>query len=215
MSIVGVEIDGYNLLVSINLIVALIIIAAFVIFHFVKPKHFKLTEVCIDIKGQKFKFCMDHKIQTIAYKIWVELSTRKIGLQFDEEQDVISEVYDSWYSSFGIIRNLMEEIPVDEVKRSGELINATQEVLNNGLRPHLTTWQAKYRKWYAEELKKDDTAGKSPQEIQKCFPEYDALVADLKKTNAEMVEYCDQLKDIVFDGKDKKSTHQESIDNMK
>lgn len=36
--------------------------------------------------------------QQIAYAIWVELSTRKIGLSIDPEKDVIYEVYDSWFS---------------------------------------------------------------------------------------------------------------------
>lgn len=217
MNIVDVRIDGWNLLISINLAAVFIIVATFVILHFVKPKHLKLKKVCIDIKGQKFEFCMDYQIQTIAYKIWVELSTRKIGLLFNEEQDVISEVYDSWYSAFGIIRNMMEEIPIDELKRSEKLINATQEVLNNGLRPHLTKWQAKYRKWYNEALEKADAEGRSPQEIQKCFPEYDRLVDDLKETNAEMVDYCNQLKDIVFGSnvREKKSNHQASKEYMK
>lgn len=33
-----------------------------------------------------------------------------------------------------------------------DLIKLTERVLNVGLRPHLTKWQAKYRKWYNNEF---------------------------------------------------------------
>jgi hypothetical protein len=56
--------------------------------------------------------------QQIAYQIWVELSTRKIGLPIDLEHDVIAEVYDSWHNFFSITRELIKDIPVNKVKHS-------------------------------------------------------------------------------------------------
>ena len=74
------------------------------------------------------------------------------------------------------------------------LIDITTKVLNNGLRPHLTAWQAKYRAWYNSTLS-DATA--TPQEIQRTYPEYQLLIDDLKKTNDIMIKYADELKRLI------------------
>jgi len=39
---------------------------------------------------------------------------------------------------------------------------------------------------------------KSPQEIQREFPEYDKLISDLKKMNDELTKYADELLIIVY-----------------
>ena len=39
----------------------------------------------------------------------MELSTRKIAIPFDIENDVIDEVYDSWYNFFSTARELLKE----------------------------------------------------------------------------------------------------------
>src|SRR5690348_15678794 len=62
-------------------------------------RHRRLPEFEIDSAELGFG---DHKIsfkpntldRQIAYSIWVELSTRKIGLNIDPEDDVVAEVYD-------------------------------------------------------------------------------------------------------------------------
>ena len=73
---------------------------------------------------------------------------------FEEDQDVITEVYDSWYEAFKIIRKQLEEIPEERIGDAKELIDIVLKVLNDGLRPHLTKWQAKYRAWYKKEKAK-------------------------------------------------------------
>ncbi len=139
------------------------------------------------------------KDQEIAYKLWVELNTRKIGLAFEPENDVIEEVYNSWYSFFGIARNLMKEIPINKVKNGSDLVELTGDVLNKGLRPHLTKWQAKFRKWYEENRQLEEYQGKTPQEIQRCYPLYDELEKDLLETNRHMIEYKTVLRQIAYD----------------
>ena len=69
-------------------------------------------------------------------------------------------------------------------------------VLNDGLRPHLTKWQARFRKWYDTELGKSDSKGMSPQEIQKKYPNYDKLVVEMKYVNKAIVEYAKWLRQI-------------------
>ena len=67
--------------------------------------------------------------------------------------------------------------------------------MNDGLRPHLTIWQAKYRSWY--ECASNDYKGMTPQEIQRKFPEYDLLVSNLKQTNDIMIKYAIELKRLI------------------
>ena len=69
------------------------------------------------------------KDQEIAYKIWVELSTRKIGIPFEKEYDIIIEIYDSWYEFFKITRDLLKEIPVNKISHSNELILLTEKCI--------------------------------------------------------------------------------------
>jgi hypothetical protein len=76
------------------------------------------------------------------------LSTRKIGLQIDLKQDVIVEIYDSWHNFFTITRELIKDIPVSKVQAPStrKIITLSVNLLNEGLRPHLTTWQARFRR---------------------------------------------------------------------
>ena len=131
----------------------------------------------------------------IAHKAWVELATRKAGLPFNEEDDVIVEVYNSWYELFKEIRELTKQIPSTQLRKrkdTQELVRLLVDALNHGLRPHLTKWQAKFRRWYECELKQQED--KSPQEIQREYPEYDLLVTDLKKVSSDLVRYSDLIR---------------------
>lgn len=154
----------------------------------------ELREATIGIGNSSVTIKYDGCIKEIAYKIWIELTTRKIGLKFDEKYDIISEVYDSWYEAFKVIRTLLANIPANRISDAKGLIDITTKVLNNGLRPHLTAWQAKYRAWYNSTLS-DATA--TPQEIQRTYPEYQLLIDDLKKTNDIMIKYADELKRLI------------------
>ncbi len=207
MNIIDIAVDeGSTLVFQINcLAVGIVLILIMVLLFLVKQcskylnkKSVMINEVNLGIGNSSVKLSYNKKDQEIAYKIWVELSTRKIGLYFDEENDVIKEVYDSWYKFFEKVRELLKEIPANRIPYACKLINLTEKVLNEGLRPHLTKWQARYRRWYEKELEKDDGA---PQDIQKKYPDYAALVADLTETNRIMIAYKELMKDIAFDNK--------------
>lgn len=132
----------------------------------------------------------------IAHKLWTELITRKAAIEIVDD-DVIVEVYDSWYALFTRTRELISSIPVNSIDKDStkELIRISTEALNKGLRPHLTKWQSKYRNWYKHQ--ESELKNSTPQEVQKKYPEYDLLVKDLKKVNSELIEYSVQLKKIV------------------
>lgn len=134
----------------------------------------------------------------IAHRIWAELVTRKAALPIDPEHDVIAEVYDSWYALFLRVRQLIGDIPGELVRTepgTQELVRIAVETLNRGLRPHLTRWQARFRNWYAQQGAA--LQEKTPQEVQRGFPEYDALIADMQLVNQQLVQYAGELRRIV------------------
>ena len=135
----------------------------------------------------------------IAYKIWVELSTRKIGLPIDLDHDVIAEVYDSWYKFFAVTREHIKEVPATRFRRKDteRIIRLSIEVLNCGVRPHLTKWQARFRRWYEKALSKEDNLDIDPQDIQKEFPQYEELVEDMRVVNKRLIQYRQKLHELL------------------
>jgi len=164
-----------------------------------RSKSFEIDNAEFGIGDSKITFKPNVLDQQIAYSVWVELSTRKVGLPIDPEDDVIFEVYDSWYAFFSVTRELIKDIPVTKVRTdsTSKIINLSIEVLNEGLRPHLTRWQARFRHWYEAELaEKKDV---EPQQLQKRFPKYDELVEDLLAVNSRLMAYRMKLREIVMD----------------
>ena len=190
-----------NVIVGIGLIVFAIILV-YMIYKLLKyffRKRYKIVDMNISIANiGNISIEKNKDISKIAHKAWVEIMTRKVGLLFEEDKDVIVEVYNSWYSLFGIIRDLLKEIePRKKDKDLEKLENILVKTLNYGLRPHLTNWQAKYRRWYNQEIEKETNNQLSPQEIQKKYKKYDELIADLKETNKQMVQFAEELKKLV------------------
>jgi hypothetical protein len=203
--------DKWSLSISIALllivIIALMIIGAYLLKLWPGGSSFKKFEIDqaeIGVGNQKLRFRPNQTDRQVAYAIWVELSTRKIGLPIDFEHDVIAEIYDSWYGFFAVTRELVKSIPVNRVKHGSTqaIIKLSIEVLNEGLRPHLTQWQARFRRWYERELKKydDGDAGELlyPQQIQADFPQYDELKADMERVNSALIRYRAKMRELVL-----------------
>lgn len=199
---VGVEGCRF-LVVTFDLRVIAVVAAIVLVVHFVLPKckvlpfrNVKVDAVKLGFDFPTVTIHVDRREQELAYALWVELGTRKAALPFDEEHDVIVEVYDSWYAFFGMARKLMRDMPPDLSKGGDSLTAVTERILNDGMRPHLTRWQAEFRRWYKRELDEPKNAGKAPQEIQRGFPGYDELVADLKRANGILMRYRETLREI-------------------
>lgn len=167
-------------------------------------ENFEIDQADIGIGDQKFTFKPNMTDKQVAYAIWVELSTRKIGLEIDFENDVISEIYDSWFGFFTVTRDLVKGIPAQKVRRDStqKIIRLSIEVLNTGLRPHLTKWQARFRHWYDRELRKYDQGNGEevldPQLIQERFPKYEELKADMERVNKSLIKYRQQMYRLVL-----------------
>lgn len=197
--------ESYSLAIYVGpLFLALLLlgIVGWVIYHYYyRPRllpSWSVVEAEVQLGGiGSVKIRPSYEDIQVAHKAWVELVTRKAALQFEEDHDVISEVYKSWYALFQEMRSLMKTIPAEKVhgsKDTQELVRLLVDALNKGLRPHLTQWQARFKHWYDEALKENPK--KSPQDIQRDYPQYRELVDDLIKVNKQLVEYADVIKQI-------------------
>ena len=164
-----------------------------------RRSNFEIDTAELGIGSHKISFKPNLRDQEIAYKIWVELSTRKIGLPIDLEHDVIAEIYDSWHNFFSITRELIKDIPVSKVKNPStrKIITLSINLLNNGLRPHLTKWQARFRRWYDHQLEnpKDDI---DPQSIQIKYPKFEELKKDIEIVNKHLIKYREKMHELVL-----------------
>jgi hypothetical protein len=176
----------------------LLLIVAFVIWRRVARQH-HVVEVNINLGGIGcMKICPTWEDIQIAHQIWTELVTRKAAIPFNPEDDVIVEVYDSWYALFQRTRQLIGDIPGKCIRRdrsTQQIVKIATETLNLGLRPHLTKWQARYRNWWHNS--EDALKRATPQEHQKTFPQYAELVEEMLVVNKQMIEYAGQLHKIV------------------
>lgn len=138
----------------------------------------------------------ENKVTKITYKIWVEMITRKIGQSIDPENDVIVEIFDSWYDFFGIARNYLKQIPTDMLDDDDtiEVINIILRILNDDLRPCLTKWQSKYRKWFNHTTEQNYKIV-TPQQIQESYPHYTDLLEDIINANKFCIEDMECLKE--------------------
>ena len=129
----------------------------------------------------------------VAWKAYVQLVTRKAALPFDEERDVIEDVYASLYSLFDTTRDLLLNLPPKNFQNPDGISAILLRVLNDGLRPHLTRWQSDFRTWIENARRRDEFLGMSPVGLQKRYPWYSSLVEDLRITNTELSKLADEL----------------------
>jgi len=179
-------------------ILILLVVVVYLIPKYSPKTKYELVELNLNIRGPSIKYKIDRNYENleIAHKIYVELTTRKAAIPIDENYDVIMEIYNSWYELFKTTRLEIKQISgktLKEDSHSDELVKMSMDILNLGLRPHLTKYQANFRKWYDEALINPENKGRSPQEIQKEFPQYKELIEDLKEVTKILIEYKEQL----------------------
>jgi len=171
-----------------------------------KIQNLFVQETSFEINTGLFKY--NQKIKRsyqnlyVAHRIYIELVTRKAAIPIDVDKDVLVEVYNSWYSMFKTIREEIKNLPGDYLvdnESTKKLVDLTIEILNDGLRAHLTTYQAEFRKWYDKELKKEIDSDVSPQEIQKRYSKFKELTESMIEVNKTLEAYCDQLKKLIDD----------------
>lgn len=203
--LVSIVTSNWNIVIRLNLFLLLalfILLAGYLLYvSGILGKRFgKDVELTIQLGGiGHVTIKPNHEVNQIAHKAWVELITRKAGLSFDRDCDLVNEIYDSWYALFKEMRELIKNIPASQLANESteKLVEVLVDALNKGLRPHLTKWQAKFRRWYKNEIDDIKKRKLSPQEIQKKFPQYSDLVADLEKVSEQLVSYTVEIKKLV------------------
>ena len=161
--------------------------------------HVTIDGGSIGIGTQRIEVTINRANREIAHKLWVELSSRKLGMPIDFKNDVIVEIYNSWYAFFGITREIIKSVPPSRLSHPDtvRLVDTALDVLNLALRPHLTRWQARFRRWYVAEIDKPENAQAAPQDIQRQFEDYDEMAAGLAEVNTRLIAYRDILKKMV------------------
>lgn len=162
----------------------------------------RADEMDVAFGGIKVHVKRTNEVIRIAHAAWTEVVTRKAAIPYEPAHDLIVEIYDSWYALFTELRALTRSIPAEQLRRSQDaraLVNLLEAVLNQGLRPHLTKYQARFRRWFDHHTTEYDTE-REVQEIQRAFPEYDDLVEDMSQVNAKMVAFAADLKLLAHGG---------------
>lgn len=202
-SLLDISVNDWTLNISVNLILVVLLFALPVAWLLIK-KLLKVTRPDVELEVKlggigSVKIKPNHEVKQIAHKAWVELKTRKAGLPIDKDNDVIADIYKSWYLLFGEIRTLARDVPASKLKDkdTSKLVDLLIESLNEGLRPHLTRWRAKYEWWYDKAVSKDEHNELTPQDIQSKYPEYQDLVDDMLKINKQLVQYTKEIKKLV------------------
>lgn len=131
--------------------------------------------------------------RVLAWQMYVQLKTRKAALPFDDRRDVIADVYASLYELAGVTRELLLVMSLSDLQRPKGVSELVLRVLNDGIRPHLTRWQAAFRSWWDQQISDQHNRGKDPREIQRQYPHYAALVQELKRTNTELSKFAEEL----------------------
>ncbi|WP_353078245.1 hypothetical protein [Flavobacterium sp.] len=195
----SLTIESDWLIISICL---LFLIVAFLINNYI-PKWFNWHEMEVEISGSpklKYKVKRNSDNLYIANRIHIELTTRKAAIPIDEKNDFIIEIYDSWYKLFNNIRDEIKTVPGNYLKDhdpTTALIGLTKKILNNALRPHLTEYQVKFRKWYDKAEKLEENKDLTPQEIQAKYADFDNLVESMKDVNKTLMDYANELDKLV------------------
>jgi hypothetical protein len=190
---VAFAIPGLSLQVTVEPVALLILIAltGVVVAVVLRTARDRTVEVIVDIPLGglgRITFNADREVARLAHQAWIEITTRKAGLPYDSEHDVIEEVFDSWYELFKQLRVISKDVPTPSLrtKHARALVKVLVEAMNSGLRPALTKWQARYRAWLAAERLQLKGEWEDPQTTQARYPFYEDMIVDIRRVNQEL-----------------------------
>lgn len=195
---------GLDVHVGIILVIVLAVLIALGALAHRSAARWRLTQADFTFAGcATVTMCPTDDVVGLAHQAWVEITTRKAAIPFNEDYDVVTEIYDSWYELFQALRDLAKSVPTRRGLRKGsdeaQLVEVLTGSLNEGLRPHLTHWQAQFRRWYDEAQKRPENADLSPQAIQRTYPQYNEMIMGIREVNAGLIEFAEALRRLAHD----------------
>lgn len=205
----NVDFWTFSLVVNLWLLllgIALYFLVRFILRYFKKTGKVHHETVPVKLKykmgGSEIEYSVNRNFQNIeiAHRIYIELITRKAAIPIDNN-DVIVEVYNSWHTLFQTTREELQKLSGEMLldnQVSKDLIKLLSDILNIGLRPHLTEHQAKFRKWYNSTLTLEENKNKTPQQIQSEYSDYENLFESMKAVNQLLIEHSKQLDEIIY-----------------
>ena len=128
-----IESNWYILIVFFSLIIASYVIKKR-FFKYRTESDIKPVELTIGFGTSSIKYNIERNYENleITHRIYIELITRKAAMPIDNENDVINEIYDSWYSLFQITRNEIKNLSggaLQNYKKAEELIIMVTDIL--------------------------------------------------------------------------------------
>jgi len=194
---------GISLQIAVDPVALVLVVLAIAIVSLMVARTYgdRTVEVTVDIPLGglgRLTFNADREVARLAHQAWIELATRKAGIPFDEEHDVVEEVFNSWYDLFKELRRLSKSVPPPSLrtKHARILIKTLVDAMNLGLRPVLTHWQARHRAWLVAERKRLNGEWEDPQVTQRRYPYYEEMLVDIRAVNGKLRAFADALDQI-------------------
>lgn len=155
--------------------------------------HISTTEITVPIAGGSLTLNIAKNDRQAAWNIYTQLSTRVAAVEFDESFDSAYLVHQSLYKMFDLIREEISKIPVERVRgdKSDNTVVFYMDILNKGIRPHLSKWHLPLEAFVKTEREKHPN--ESYFEIEKKFPLRKELIESLKAMNIRMNGYSKSL----------------------
>ncbi|ELR98395.1 hypothetical protein [Gloeocapsa sp. PCC 73106] len=179
----------------IGIVAILVLVAVFLINRrslgrFVK----RLTSVSVSLPfgiGQ-VNWQPDLTERRAAWSLYVELVTRIATQSLESDQGLLREALNSLYDLFKATRQILKDAGPD-VGASRESVGGIAiAVLNQGLRPFLSTWHPRLQEWEAQ---RPDNI--SPKEHETNWSEKSQLRSELELLRENLEQYAKALAEIV------------------
>lgn len=155
--------------------------------------HISTTDIDLPVAGTTITVNIAKNDRLAAWRIYTQLSTRIAATDFNEEYDSALLVHGSLHKVFELIREEIASIPVERFKkdRSANVVKFYMDILNEGIRPHLSKWHIPLSKFVENEEKSHPN--QSILEIEKRFPNRKELIDSIKAMNKRMKWYSEEL----------------------
>ncbi|PRX22178.1 hypothetical protein CLV67_105355 [Actinoplanes italicus] len=154
-------------------------LAALAIYTFWRSVH--LTELTVSIPNMTdLTFAVTPSNEGVAWRLFVESSTRVATQPLDQGSGVIRETLDSLYSLFGSVRAiLLEAGPTTTPGATQTVEHLALGMLNGQLRPFLSRWHPRLTTWEQS----------NPDTPESQWPENAACRAELETMRTGLLRY--------------------------